>query len=114
MTALLDLLAAHTGQAGGVATETEAGAMSSNTTSEQTSNATVDLGGLIDLSSLLELKAQLTAEAGDTANASGGDGAETPDPLAAVLDLLIGALQSASDARPEGSALTLDGNPPTR
>ena len=92
------------------------GAISSNTQAAQTGSAGIDLGGLLDLSALLDLKAQLSAQLAETGEASEGvevaaaDGeTETIDPLAAVLDLLIGALQSAANAQPEGTALTLDG-----
>lgn len=111
---LLDLLAQTGTQTAGTASAD--GGISNETQAAQTGSAGVDLGGLLDLSALLDLKAQLTAQLAETGEATegvdvaGADGdTETTDPLAAVLDLLIGALQSAADAQPEGSALTLDG-----
>jgi flagellar hook-length control protein FliK len=79
---------------------------------------TVDLSSLVDLRALLSLKALIaggTAENGqatdssDVASATDPDSnPDTPDPLAAVLDLLIGALQSASTATPENDTLSFD------
>ena len=111
---LLDLLAQTGVQTTGTAGAD--GAITGDAEASQTGSASVDLGGLIDLSALLDLKAQLSAQLGEAGEAVEGveltnaDGeTETSDPLAAVLDLLIGALQTAANAQPEGSALTLDG-----
>ncbi|MBU1173842.1 MAG: flagellar hook-length control protein FliK [Alphaproteobacteria bacterium] len=108
---LLDLLAAKTTNAGGTATiDSAASAIASQSSTQQTGDLSLDLGGLIDLSGLLELKARLAADtSGDgLATDAAGDATDTPDPLAAVLDLLIGALQNAAASQPEGEALSFD------
>ncbi len=95
---LLDLLAAQGGSPGGDA---------SSASTNQSGDVSLDLGGLLDLKALLadaKNSTKASADASDTTS----DDATTPDPLAAILDVLINALQKASAGSSDGSALTLD------
>ena len=99
---LLDLLAAQGGTAGD-----EASALASNASANQSGDVSLDLGGLLDLKALLA-SAKDGAEASSDASDAGSDDATTPDPLAAILDVLINALQKASAGSSDGDQLTLD------
>ena len=99
---LLDLLAAQGGTAGD-----EASTIASSASANQSGDVSLDLGGLLDLKALLA-DAKNSAEASSDASDTGSEDAGTPDPLAAILDVLINALQKASAGSSDGNALTLD------
>ncbi len=102
---LLDLLSAQGVSTSNAGASDSALAVQSSTTTGQSSTVSLDLGGLLDLKTLLA-----SAQANGGAEESEGttDAAETPDPLAAILDVLVSALQKASAASTDGGELTLD------
>ncbi len=118
LTMLLDLLAATAASSGEATTGSDADAAAATTIVDATNeNATLDLGGIVNLQALLAAaqaksgNSDTTSETSDsaTSDADSSDGSDTADPLAAILDILIAALQNATAANPEGDALTLDG-----
>ncbi len=124
LTVLLGLFAAGGVSSGGNATSAglpETGiAAGSDGQAVQADAVASGSGGLADLSALFDLLARLAVEKGSVSG--DGEGTETtsvertvtddtPDPLAAVLDLVIGVLEntaSVANADAEGEAVTLD------
>lgn len=107
---LLDLLSAQGSTAAGSSAGDASSAVAAGASASQSSTVSLDLGGLLDLKALLAAAEDKATDADASLGTTDADpdAADTPDPLAAILDVLINALQQVSAASSDGSALKLD------